>query len=838
MAITKQAKYLAFLTEKGVSRRYAFCSPEYMEDTIVPRVREELRIINKMGFAEYFLILEDICTYCRNNDIPLGPARGSAGGSVVSYCLGITEIDPLQFGLIFERFLNDERYSPPDIDTDVCWSRRQEVIDYIVRKYGSDKVAQIVTFGTLSLKSLLDDLGRVYGIPQKEINKVKDTVVEDGDKMNLAKAIENPTFAQAFKDLCLLEPRIENSMDRLEGLHRHGSIHAGGVIIATDPISELAPTYLAKGKGRQVVQYEMTDAETVGLLKMDLLGLRTVTHVDWAERYIRKWYDKDFYTRGYRLDDKDAFDIINKGDTAGIFQLEGNGITAFAQRMKIESFNDIIALLALYRPGTLDSGSAEQYIKRKNGHEPVTYPHPDLEETLKDTYGIIVYQEQVMSMFRIMAGYTLGQADMARKAMGKKNVEIMEAELDKFRAGARNKGYDNAIIEEIAGLIRTFARYGFNKSHAVAYAYLCYWTALIKAKYPDAFYCAWLNITDVAEKQSWIIDHMLRDGIQLLPPDVNVSEGQFAITEPNIIRFGLQAVRGIGKTMVNQIITNREIAGPYSSYYNFCHRLPSLAVDKKESLIGAGSFDFDKSYHRGQLMKNARVINFYARKEEDPTDHLIEAEELKPLEMAEMEKEIINFYVTINPIKNIQEEIEMMGGKIGVPMGDLHGTNLIGGRITNVHVHKTKTKGEEMAFIEVDDGQEVYSFSMFPKDWKANQHLCTKDIMIAVMVKRGNYKGQPSLAYDGKIQQIDINNRDSSILVDIGRVNGLQIAQLKMILDSAQAGKGSVIISMIQGDYKFKLKSKLYQIKVTDDIIAEIRSVFGPNSVSLERRGK
>lgn len=837
MAITEQSKYLAFLTEKGMERRYCGENedPEFIECVVVPRIKEELRIINKMGFAEYFLILEDICTYCRKNDIPLGPARGSAGGSVVSYCLGITEIDPLKFDLIFERFLNDERYSPPDIDTDVCWARRQDVIDYIVRKYGSDKVAQIVTFGTLSLKSLLDDLGRVYNIPQRDIDEVKSAIKEDGDKMNFAKAYEQEGFAHAFRYLCSKEPRIEKAVARLEGLHRHGSIHAGGVIIATDPIADLAPTYVPKGKGRQVVQYEMTDAETVGLLKMDLLGLRTVTHIDWAEKLVRQWYDKDFYTRGYRLDDQEAFDIINRGDTAGIFQLEGNGITAFAQRMKIESFNDIIALLALYRPGTLDSGSAEQYIKRKNGEEKVTYPHPDLEDVLKDTYGIIVYQEQVMSMFRIMAGYSLGQADMARKAMGKKKAEIMEAELDKFRAGARTKGYSEDTIEEVAGLIKTFARYGFNKSHAVAYAFLCYWTAVLKARYPDAFFTAWLNITDTADKQGWIIDHMLRSGIQLLPPDVNKSIAQFTITSPNEIRFGLQAVKGMGKTMVNSVITNREIAGPYTSYADFCYRLPSLAVDKKEALIGAGAFDFDIKHHRGELLKNARIINLYAKNKEDYSSKLIPVEPLKPMEMAELEKEIINFYVTLNPIHAIQEELTMLGGCVGIPIESLPKDPLIGGRITNVHVHYTKTKGEEMAFIEVDDGMEVFSVTIFPSDWRKHCGIIRKDVMIACRCKKGSYQGKPTLQAN-EIFRIDVENRDSTLVVNVGTPNALQIAQLKMLLDSAQAGKSEVKIMIIQGEYEFLLKSRLYKIKITDDMLNEINGIFGPNSVSLERK--
>lgn len=833
---TEQERYLAYLMEAGVHDRYGHKGEEYINNIVIPRIQEELRIITKMGFSEYFLILHDIVKYCKNNDIAVGPARGSAGGSAVSYCLHITDIDPFQFDLIFERFLNDERYSPPDIDTDVCWNRRQEVIDYIVRKYGDKNMAQIVTFGTLSLKSLLDDLGRVYNIPKKNIEEVKDLIFEDGDKMTLSRALESDKFAQAYNALCEREPRIRQAMDRLEGIHRHASIHAGGVIIATEPISDLAPTYNPKGIGRMVVQYEMTELETIGLLKMDLLGLRTVTHVDWAEKSIRKWYDKDFYTRGYRLDDTAAFDIINAGNTAGIFQLEGSGITAFAQRMRIDNFNDIVALLALYRPGTLDSGSAEQYINRKNGKEPVAYPHPDLEPILRDTYGIIIYQEQVMSVFRRMAGYTLGQADMARKAMGKKNQKIMNTELEKFKTGALARGYDESTVQEISDLLATFARYGFNKSHAVAYAYLCYWTALIKAKYPDAFYSAWLNITDTADKQAWIIDHMLRDGVKLLPPDVNISESQFAITEFNVIRFGLQAIKGIGKFMVGNIITNREIGGNYKSYYDFCSRLPSLAVDKKEALIAAGAFDNCDDKHRGLLLHNARIINILAKKGDLIGDRLGEVAPLKPIEMAELEKQYINFYVTMDPIKGIQEEILMMGGTVGVPTSELYGTCLIGGRITNIHCHQTK-KGDEMAFIEIDDGKALYSFSMFPEDWKKNQLICIKDSMVIVKVKRGNYKGQPSLNYDSGMQVIDINNRTETLVIHMGKPSPMQVVQLKGILDMADKGGSIVKLIIIQNGYQFKLKSKLYRIHITDDILNEIKNIFGSNSIKLEMIG-
>ena len=840
--LTEQELFLLYQTMKGYKWRYdndPEYSEEYKRDVIIPRFKKELNTIIGKKYTEYFLNLQDITNFCRNNDIPLGPARGSAGGSIVSYALGISNVEPLRFNLIFERFLNPERNSPPDIDTDVSWARRQEVIDYITRKHGKEHVSQIMTFGTLSLKVLLDDLGRVYNIPRADIERVKKSIQGDAEKATFAKAIEQEGFRHEWNELIRREPRIEDAVAKLEGLHRHTSIHAGGVVIATDEIMDLAPTYYASGKGRQIVQYEMADAEAVGLLKLDLLGLRTVTHLDWAKKMIQKNYDPNFDWDLKKLDDQAVFDIINAGNTAGIFQLEGTGITKFAQDMHIDKFEDIIALMALYRPGTLDSGSAYQYIKRKNGKEPITYPHPDLEPILKETYGIIVYQEQVMEIFRVMAGYSWGQADMARKAMGKKKKEIMDAELEKFKAGARSKGYNEEDIEKIAHLIETFARYGFNKSHAVAYAYLVYWTAQAKARFPECFYSAWLNITDASDKKSWIIDHLIRDGIQIVPPNINKSDAQFAMVDRNVISFGLQAVKGLGDKMVAQIITNRQLGGDFKDYADFCVRCTSIAVDKKEALIKAGAFDFDP-LGRGVLLQNARIINTLAKAGKDFSEKLVEPETpLTDLQMAEMEKEIVNFYITMNPLTAIREEIEMLGGTIGIPIENLSSEPLVGGRITNVHKHvikkKGKNEGKEMAFVEVDDGSMVYDVSVFPDDLVRYGGDLVKDKMVAIKCQKSTFGGKQTLSCK-EVFQINIEHRQyKSIRVNVGEPTNMSIARLKMILDKAEQGKTIIEIQMIEGGYEFVMQSRVYTIKVTNDIIDELKTVFGEQSVTMRR---
>lgn len=868
MAITvksRQEEYLTYLVEKGMWERYSDGLHD-IRNAVFPRLKEELRVITKQGFTDYFLIVGDFMQWCRRNGIATGPARGSAGGSAVAYCLYITDIDPLTHGLIFERFLNDERVAMPDIDMDICWDRRQEALEYLFNKYGEDRVSQIVTFGTLSAKALLDDLGRVFGIPQKDIKELKD-LIPDGEKIKYVDLVENEAFINKLHEVGEKEPRLIPAMAKLEGLHRHGSMHAGGIIIASEPMNNLAPTYKPPKAKRSVVQYEMMDAETVGLLKIDALGLRTVTHIDWAEKDVQRLYDPNFNVRKLPLNDQAAFDIINAGDTYGIFQLEGTGITRFAMQLKVESFNDIVALLALYRPGPLDSGMANEYIDRKNGNKPTTYVHPDLEPILRDTYGIIVYQEQVMFILQRMAGFTLGQADMMRKAMGKKNDSLMAQELDKFKKGALNKGYDPQVVEAMAEQIKTFARYGFNKSHAVAYGYLTYWTALLKARFPVAFYTAWLNITDDGNKKGWIIDQAARKNISILPPDINHSGDKFTAVDTHTIRFGLSAVKGMGKSFVAKTIADRENKGPYQSYFDYCKRMTSIPADKKEALVGSGAFDFDQYAHRAFLYKHAREIAIKAKKSTQtregqierildaycrhhgipmPTDSGVTEETLitycsledvppmKPLDLAELEKEYVNFYITTDPIKGVQEEIRMLGGSVGVPVADLRGEPIIGGRITNVHTLETK-KGDKMAFIDVDDGIIQHSVTLFPNVWKRVATHMVKDGYTAMRCEIGRYRGQPTLQAIA-VFPIDLNNRDSDLVLNLGRPNSMTLAMVKMTLDSAELGASSVRFRVRDHKYWFTLKSDLYKIKITDDIIEKLKGILGGNAVALDRR--
>lgn len=840
MQVSDNVKYMIYLVEKGMKERYSTVeNGDYIKSVVMPRLKEELRVITKSGFTDYFLIVGDFMQWCRNNGVATGPARGSAGGSAVAYALYITDVEPLEHDLIFERFLNDERLSMPDIDMDIDWWNRQKALDYLFSKYGEDRVSQIITFGTLSAKALIDDLGRVLAVPQKDLKELKAFVpdmveekVSDDKNIRYVDLMDNPDFVQKLHGIGEKEPRFIPALARLEGLHRHGSVHAGGVIIADQPMNNLAPTYKPPKAKRAVLQYEMMDAESVGLLKIDALGLRTVTHVDWAEKDVRRLFDPNFYTRQLPLNIQEAFDIINAGDTYGIFQLEGTGITRFAQSLKVDSFDDITVLLALYRPGPLDSGMANEYIERKHGRSPVTYVHPDLEPILNRTYGIIVYQEQVMFIAQRIAGFSLGEADVLRSAMGKKDKRKMDKEVAKFRAGAESRGYTGEVIDILVDQIVTFARYGFNKSHAVAYGFLTYWTAVLKAKYPVAFYNAWLNITDAGEKKGWIIDQAARKGINILPPDINHSGDLFTATDTKTIRFGLSAVKGMGASFVAKTLADREAKGPYGSYYEYCQRMTSIPVDKKEALVGSGAFDFDE-VHRGILFEAARRVSDEAKKNK-PASYDMAIARPKPLELAELEKEYVNFYITADPIKGIQEEIRMLGGHVGVPAADLRGEPIIGGRITNVHVLKTK-KGDDMCFLDVDDGVVQHSITLFPNVWKRVKPYMVKDAYTAARCEIVKYRGQAALQAVA-IFPIDLKERDSDLVLDLGEPSGMTLAMVKMTLDAAEIGTSSVRIRMRNAKYWFTLKSDLYQIKITDDILVKLKGILGQGAVALDRR--
>lgn len=593
-------EYLDKLCLEGLHERY----PDD-DGTVRERLDYEINMIDKMGFVDYFLIVSDFIHYAKRNGIPVGPGRGSAAGSIVSYCLGITDLDPIKYSLYFERFLNPERVSMPDIDVDFCYVRRPEVIEYVTRKYGADHVAQIVTFGTMAARAAIRDVGRALSIPYNEADAVAKQV-----PMELHITIDRAlTINPELKKMYDSNPTVKNLIDTaraLEGMPRHASTHAAGVVITKDPVDTYVP--LARNDEQMVTQFTMTTLEELGLLKMDFLGLRNLTVIADAEKMIRR-HTPDFSIEKVSDHDAATFQMLGQGRTMGVFQLESTGITNVVTGLRPQSIEDITAVVALYRPGPMQS--IPRYIECRHHPEKVRYKHPLLEPILSVTYGCMVYQEQVMEAFRRLAGYSLGKADMVRRAMSKKKFKELEKERVSFIYGNPDEGIDGAIARgvpeqtaaEIFDEIMDFANYAFNKAHAVCYAVVSYRTAYLKCHYPREYLAALLtSVLDVPGKISEYIAEAKEMGIRVLPPDVNSSEDGFSVSGEDI-RFGLAAIKNVGRAFMRQLVEERQANGPYTSLMDFCERLYDKDLNRRalESMIQAGAFD-SMGFHRSQML--------------------------------------------------------------------------------------------------------------------------------------------------------------------------------------------------------------------------------------------
>ncbi len=593
------ATYFEEIAREGLKRRLAAMAPlfaakrkkhetqEYWE-----RLEREIEIIKTMGFPGYFLVVWDFIKYAKDNGIPVGPGRGSAAGSLVAYSLGITDVDPLEYDLLFERFLNPERISMPDIDVDFCMNNRGRVIEYVRQKYGKENVAQIITFGTMAAKSVVRDVGRVLGLPYGLVDKVAKTIPSGPDVTLEIAAKESQQLIEAIRNDKEVAKIIEIGQ-RLEGLSRHAGMHAAGVVITPEPVTNYVPLYLTS-RDEIVTQFDMRVVEKMGLLKMDFLGLRTLTVIDDAIKSVRQENGEAIDIGTIPLDDPEVFRLFQEGRTKGVFQFESGGMVDLLRKSHPAKFEDLAALNALYRPGALDAGMVDEYVKRKNGTSKARYLVPDMKEILEETYGVIVYQEQVMQIAQRVAGYSLGQADLLRKAMGKKDALIMAAERDKFVDGAILQGYDRKKANEIFDYIEPFARYGFNKSHSVAYALVAYQTAWLKVHHPRQFMAALMSSEmDKTDSVVKFIHEAAAMGIKVLPPDVNESNMFFTVVGPNI-RFGLGAVKGVGESAIESILDARRRIGRFGSLLQFCEEADLRSCNKKvlEALIKSGSFDF------------------------------------------------------------------------------------------------------------------------------------------------------------------------------------------------------------------------------------------------------
>ncbi len=592
----------------------------FTEDDYRRRIDEELEVIINMGFPGYFLIVADFIQWSRDNHIPVGPGRGSGAGSLVAYVLGITDLDPLQYDLLFERFLNPERVSMPDFDIDFCMERRDEVIDYVARKYGADKVCQIVTFGTLSAKAVIRDAGRVLGYPYPVVDGIAKLVPNDLG-MTIAKALEESAEFRSRRETDEEAEEIIDLAMKLEGLTRNVGKHAGGVVIAPKRLTHFCPLYQETGGG-PVSQFDKNDVEDIGLVKFDFLGLRTLTIIDWALRDINARLDESQQVDIARipLDDEDTFDLLRHGRTTAVFQLESRGMKELITKLQPNNFEEIIALVALFRPGPLDSGMVDTFVDCKHGRRPVEYPHPDLKDILEPTYGVMVYQEQVMQIAQVLAGYTLGAADILRRAMGKKKPEEMEKQRAIFVEGATRRGVDEGKAQEIFTLMEKFAGYGFNKSHSAAYALLAYQTAWLKSHFPTEFMAAVLSADmDNTDKLVPVIEDVRAMGLKLLPPDINQSRYKFTPAENGEIIYGLGAIKGVGQAAIESILRQREISGPFTSLLDFCSRVDLHKVNRKtlEALILSGAFDCLHGHRRAMLEGLDQVLKAAAQRNQD-----------------------------------------------------------------------------------------------------------------------------------------------------------------------------------------------------------------------------
>lgn len=741
----------AILPQKPPTERDSIRA-EYFE-----RLKLELDVINQMGFPGYFLIVADFIQWSKNNGIPVGPGRGSGAGSLVAYALKITDLDPIPFDLLFERFLNPERVSMPDFDVDFCMDGRDRVIDYVAEKYHRDSVSQIITFGTMAAKAVVRDVGRVLGKPYGFCDRLAKLIpFEIG--MTLAKAFEQE---EAIQSLYESDDEVREVWDlavKLEGITRNAGKHAGGVVIAPSKLTDFTALYCDEAGAGLVSQLDKDDVESVGLVKFDFLGLRTLTIIDWALESInaRKKARGEAIVDITHIPDNDdtTFKLLKRAQTTAVFQLESRGMKELIKRLQPSCFEDIVALVALFRPGPLGSGMVDDFINRKHGREVVKYPHPSLENVLKPTYGTILYQEQVMQIAQVLAGFSLGSADLLRRAMGKKKAEVMEEQGKLFVEGATANGVDPKLAQEIFDLMAEFAKYGFNKSHSAAYALVSYQTAWLKAHYPEAFMAAVMSADmDNTDKVVTLVEECADLGITIRPPDVNSGEYKFSVSDDDEIIYGIGAIKGVGEGAILSIVTEREQKGAFKDLFDFCHRIDGRKVNRRvlESLIRSGALDslgpsravmmasLDEAIKRAEQSARDKArgqLDLFGLGLEDDTQS---ATSWKPVQdwseeyKLQGEKETLGLYLSGHPIEQYAKELRrFIPKKINeLSVGKKEKIERIAGLVVNVKHIKTKS-GNKIGVVTLDDKSGRIEVSVFGETYSRCLSLLAKDTILVV----------------------------------------------------------------------------------------------------------
>ena len=747
---TSDAEYLRKLCYEKIHNRYS-----NLTDKIISRLEYELEIINKMGYDGYFLIVWDFIKFAKENGIAVGPGRGSAAGSIVAYILGITELDPLEFDLLFERFLNPERVTMPDIDVDFCYIRREEVIDYVKKFYGADHVAQIVTFGTMAAKAVVRDVVRALNIPYAEGSRIV-SMIPNELKITLEKSLQT---SYDLKNEYENNPQVRRVIDfsmKLEGLPRHASTHAAGIVISKLPLTDYVPVQLSNGS--IVTQYDKDKIEELGLLKMDFLGLRTLTIINDTIKNVRKVRGKNIDISKIPLNDELTAQMLSNGNTGAVFQMESAGMRKLVKDLKPTCFADLIPTVALYRPGPLGSGMVEDFINGKHGRKKVEYLHPKLEPILKETFGVILYQEQVMQIVQALAGFSLGQADLLRRAMGKKKAEILLAQKENFLTGCEKNGVEKFLAERIFDLLLNFADYGFNKSHSAAYALIAWQTAYLKAHFPVEYMTAMLSSVMDSDKVGIYVDLTRKMGIKILPPDVNFSGVYFEV-EGEAIRYALSAIKNLGEGAISGVVKIRESGGKFKSLLDFCSRVQLKDFNRKsvENLIKCGAFDSVDSRRTALLESLEVTFAEGVRKNKDIAqgqgglfdDEIISAENNLPkiaerpkVEILAWEKEAFGFYMSGNPLDEFSDKFSGLIKIDEIKNGKFKNNQVvrIGGLIVEMRQITTR-KGDLMANFTLEDLGGKIGVTVFPAVFVKYMNFILTD-NIAVVTGRIDDSGE------------------------------------------------------------------------------------------------
>ena len=838
--------YLTQLAQEGLERRYGRVDPAVQE-----RLDYELSVITSQDFSGYFLIVWDLVNYARNQGISVGPGRGSAAGCLASYCLGITDVDPIKYDLIFERFLNPERIEPPDIDIDFDDTRRDEVLRYVVDKYGKDNVSQVITFGTMGAKAVVRDVGRVLGMSFGEVDRIAKLVPTEL-KITLDKAIERVPELQQVAQASGNEGKLVEYARRLEGMARHASVHACAVIIAPGELTDYVPLYRAPKDGTITTQFVGETCMDIGLLKMDILGLTMLSLVDEAVRLIQL-KEPDFDLAAIPWDDRATFDLFGRGETVGVFQFESAGMREYLSKLKPDTIEDIIAMNALYRPGPMDN--IPTFIARKRGEEVVAYDHPKLESILEPTYGIMVYQEQVMRIAQELAGFTLGQADILRKAMGKKKPEEMAKVKKDFVGGCVAQGVEKTLANKLFGEIEIFAGYAFNKSHSVCYAEGAYKNAYLKANYPEEYMAASLTLERKnTDRLTVLLDDCRRMGIRVLPPDINQSTLNFTPTDEGI-RYGLAAVKNVGEGAAQSMVDTRIADGPFTTLFEFCERIDLRAVNRRvvESLIATGALDSLEG-HRAQKMEALESALKAAGKAQEDREkgqislfdangsselveqELPEIEEWSEREKLAKERDLLGFYISSHPLKPYARDLKNFARPLSAIEGQHNGAPLrVGGLIEEVRKLFDRN-GKPFAFVTLKDLNDTGDIAFFAEAFTNHQQLLVEGETILVegrvCERNGRLSVQADRALPLKSARAELT-KSVTLSLSYQNVGDPLLSRLRGLCER-HIGDCELWLQLKNGDEQDKMvRSKTIRVDPCDDLLRGIEELIGPRSTRL-----